>query len=319
MQMTRAARSRRSSDRSPSAPRMPNGAAAPSPTPPPNFPRRTIPRARSPRPTSASCGAAFACWPRRWAHAGRRRSPISSCCCSRAPTPRRRPSAATARRKPSPTPPMRWSQRSSAGPSASAELLQPRRLEQRGAVDRFDADPDGAAVAQQLDRDFSAGGAARPDLAIEIGEAGDALVAHRPDDIAGAHAGGGGRAALGEAGDDDLLVALGRVEADPRPRRLVALAVGEQLVEHRLQYVDRHDHVDVARAVALDHLLDIERADAEQLAVAADEPGAAPEGMRRRGEDRGVQQVFPVAREFLRADDAGAHRLAASAGGEDDA
>ena len=41
-----------------------------------------------------------------------------------------------------------------------------------------------------------------------------------------------------------------------------------------------------------------------QVAGRADHRGAAPVRMRRRGEDRLVEDVFPVAGEFLLADDA---------------
>src|SRR5260221_356107 len=120
-----------------------------------------------------------------------------------------------------------WDSTVARHPGAPRRQLQARRLEQGVAVDGFEADPDGAAVAQQLDRDFRASVAAGPDLAVEVGEARHALVAHRPDYVANAHAGRRGRTALGEAGDDGLLVALGGVEAEPRPRRPVALAGGE--------------------------------------------------------------------------------------------
>ncbi len=69
------------------------GAAAPLPTPRPSFPSRTIPHARSPSRTSASCAGACSISPAPWARAVRRSSPISSCCCSRAPMPACRPSA----------------------------------------------------------------------------------------------------------------------------------------------------------------------------------------------------------------------------------
>ena len=50
-----------------------------------------------------------------------------------------------------------------------------------------------------------------------------------------------------------------------------------------------------------------------QLAVRPDQPGAAPERMRGRGEDRLVEMIFPIAGEFLLGDDARAHRLLAAA------
>src|SRR5882757_2580659 len=62
----------------------------------------------------------------------------------------------------------------------------------------------------------------------------------------------------------------------------------------------------------------MERADAQQLAILADEPGAAPEWMGGRREDRLIEQIFPVTREFLLADDARDHRLFAIAASDDD-
>jgi len=66
-----------------------------------------------------------------------------------------------------------------------------------------------------------------------------------------------------------------------------------QIVEHRLEQIDRHDHVDVlglAPALALE----LQRADAEQFRRGSRSRGAAPIGMRRIGEDCLVQQILPV-------------------------
>ena len=61
----------------------------------------------------------------------------------------------------------------------------------------------------------------------------------------------------------------------------------------------------------------MQRADADQAAVAADQRGAAPERMRRRGKDRAVEQVFPIAGEFLAGDDRRGDRVPPAAlGGE---
>ena len=59
-------------------------------------------------------------------------------------------------------------------------------------------------------------------------------------------------------------------------------------------------------------------ADADQGAVLRDQRGAAPERVRRRGEDGAVEQVFPMAGEFLAGDDGRGNRVPAAALGGDD-
>ena len=58
----------------------------------------------------------------------------------------------------------------------------------------------------------------------------------------------------------------------------------------------------------LDGVLQLQRADAEQIAGGSDQRGTAPIRMRRRGKDRFVEDVFPIAGEFLFGDDAGRDR-----------
>ena len=67
----------------------------------------------------------------------------------------------------------------------------------------------------------AAGRAAGPDAPPERGEARDRLVAHRQDVVARLQPGLARRAALGQAGDDDRVLDLGGVEAEPGPRRPV--------------------------------------------------------------------------------------------------
>ena len=63
----------------------------------------------------------------------------------------------------------------------------------------------------------------------------------------------------------------------------------------------------------------MQRADADQRAVGADQRRAAPKRMRGRREHRLVEVIFPVAGEFLLGDDARPHRLRdAAAAGDDD-
>ena len=47
---------------------------------------------------------------------------------------------------------------------------------------------------------------------------------------------------------DDAVVDLGRIEAEPGPRRPVGPAVAQEVVEDRLEQIDRDDHVEVAGA-----------------------------------------------------------------------
>src|SRR6185436_16271234 len=94
---------------------------------------------------------------------------------------------------------------------------------------------------------------------------------------------------------------------EPGPRWLVRPADRQQVVEDRRQQIDRYDHVDVARRTLLAALLQLQRADAEQIAIRADQRSAAPVGMRRRGEDRFVDDVFPVAGKLLLGDDTRRH------------
>ena len=68
----------------------------------------------------------------------------------------------------------------------------------------------------------------------------------------------------------------------------------------------------------LGRLLQLQRADADEIAGRSDQRGAAPVRMRRRGEDRFVEHIFPIAGEFLLGDDAGRDRALPSAGAADD-
>ena len=126
-----------------------------------------------------------------------------------------------------------------------------------------------------------------------------------------------GRPAIGEADDDEPVFHFGGVEAEPRPRRRVAPAEFHQIVEDRLEQIDRHDHVEILRLPLLDRLLQLQRADADEIAGRPDQRRAAPVRMRRRGEDRLVEHVFPVAGEFLLGDDARGDRALPPAGAAD--
>src|SRR5229473_2672190 len=87
-------------------------------------------------------------------------------------------------------------------------------------------------------------------------------------------------------------------------------------VEHRLEQIDRHDHVDVL-GLALALALELQRADADQFAAVRDQRGAAPIGMRRIGEDCLVQQILPITAVLLLGGDVAGDRARASAGAAD--
>ena len=166
------------------------------------------------------------------------------------------------------------------------------------------------------ERHIDAGRPERPEFAVEGALARDLLALHRQNDVAGLELGARRRAVGGDADHHDLIVNLGRVHSEPGARRLVDAAEFTQIVEHRLEQVDRHDHVDVL-GLALALAFELQRADADQLARGRDQRGAAPIGMRGVGEDRLFQQVFPIAGEFLPGGDLARHRARAPAGAAD--
>src|SRR4051812_14683018 len=104
-------------------------------------------------------------------------------------------------------------------------LLEAWLLEVAAAVGRLHPEPHGAAVAHDLDGDLGSRRTAAPHLAVKVGQAVDAHVADARDDVAAPHAGGGGRSLLAQAGDQDAAVAFGGIDPEPRPGRLVHLAV----------------------------------------------------------------------------------------------
>src|SRR3981189_1972522 len=69
---------------------------------------------------------------------------------------------------------------------------------------------------------------------------------------------------------------------------------------------------------SIDFLLHQQRAEREEIAARADERRAAPLRMRRRGEDRLVEHVLPVARELALGEDGGLERVLAAALARDD-
>src|SRR5450755_874097 len=191
--------------------------------------------------------------------------------------------------------------------------MQPRRLQQLGAVDRGQHYVEGDAVMVDGKRYVDAGGPERPQLSVKRGLACDLLAVDSQNDVAGLEFGARRRALGGDADHHHLVVDLGRIHPEPGPRRLVDAAELAQVVEHRLEQIDRHDHVDML-GLALALAFELQRADADQLAAVGDQSGAAPVGMRGVGEDRIVQEILPVTGELLPGGDVAGDRPGAPAG-----
>src|SRR4051812_32593834 len=194
--------------------------------------------------------------------------------------------------------------------------VQLRRLQELETIGRGHRDVEGDAFMMYRQRHVDAGSAEAPQLLVEAGLARDLLAVDREDDVAGLELGTGGRAVGGDPDHNHAVVDLGRKESEPRPCRLVDAAEPAQIVQDRFQQVDRHDHVDVlGLAVAL--AFELQRADADQLATLVEERRATPIRVRGMGEDRLVQEIFPVAGEFLLGHDLARDRTRASAAAAD--
>src|SRR6202521_3183177 len=152
-----------------------------------------------------------------------------------------------------------------AGGAGVRPSMQPGRLEEPAAFRRGDLVVQGPAVAFDLDRDFDARLAERPDAPEHAGETADFRAADGQHDIAGVQAGALRRAAIREADDHDAIFDLRRVKPEPGSRRPVGPPVAQEVIEDRLEEIDRHDHVEMARRAFFAPLLELERADAEQL------------------------------------------------------
>src|SRR4029079_5858679 len=109
----------------------------------------------------------------------------------------------------------------STGIRGSRALVEAGRLQKPVAVAGGDLEIEHLAIAKDCQGNFNARFALAPDALEEIGESGDLFAADGKDDVTGLQVGLGGGAIAGKAGDDDVLVDLGGVEAEPRSRRPV--------------------------------------------------------------------------------------------------
>src|SRR5256885_2283132 len=148
--------------------------------------------------------------------------------------------------------------------------MHPRLLEELLPFARDDARLDRLAFALKNERHRGTGWAERPDLAEKIREAGHVLSRDRGDEVAGLQPGPvGGRARIA-ADDEHLAVEIGGEEPEPGMRRAVWAAARKHVAENRLQEVDRHHHVELPVLRPLSLLLDLQRADAEEVALRVD-------------------------------------------------
>ena len=102
---------------------------------------------------------------------------------------------------------------------------------------------------------------------------------------------------LARPGDHDPVGRVGREQAEPGAWRTIDPAEAQEVVEDRRQEVGGHDHVADQALPLARHLLDQERADADEIAGWADAGGPAPMRVSRRGEQGGIEIVLPVAGE----------------------
>src|SRR5262245_53040842 len=123
--------------------------------------------------------------------------------------------------------------------------MQDRTLEKAAAVGGLYAQLEGRTLAIDQQWHLDAGLTQLPDAAEETGKIAHLGAGNAEDDIAGAQIRLLRRAAAGEPQDGDVAADLGGVDAEPGARGPVGAADGEEVVQDRLDEIDRHDHVDV--------------------------------------------------------------------------
>ena len=130
------------------------------------------------------------------------------------------------------------------------------------------------------------------------------------------HARALGGTAGGESVDHQAALPIGGVHAEPGSWRLGRSSGTHEILENGLEQIDGHEHVAVDGIVA-EALLQQQRAYADEPAVLVEKRRAAPLGVRRRGEQRRVEQVFPESGEFPLGENRGLQRVRAPAVAKD--
>ena len=139
-------------------------------------------------------------------------------------------------------------------------------------------------------------------------------------EIALAQAGAIGRAIAGKTDDHNSGARRFR-RKEPKPRTLRPIrAADASAANSRSATAPRSARIIFNNAISpsCELMRHLQRADAPQFARWADQGGATPIRMRRRGEDGVVEDIFPIAGELLSRDDMRGHRAAAPAGAGQD-
>jgi len=165
---------------------------------------------------------------------------------------------------------------------------------QRGALDEIVLGIDGAqpqlariAVAQNRDAHLGPRLAVPPDAPIQLGVRADRFAIDGGDDVAEPYAGAFRRASGQDLGDGERAAVLRSDEPQPGPARRAAVVRPREVRERRLKTLHWDEKISVREQ---------ERADSQQLPAAVHEGGAGPVAHRWGGEDRALDQIFPVAR-----------------------
>src|SRR5262245_57254102 len=172
-----------------------------------------------------------------------------------------------------------------------------RRLEPQviHTVDGFQLEAALFLVLQDVEGDQRTRRAQRPHLAVEVRKPRGWPSTDAEENVTLLHAGLLCRATGCHAPDQELATAFLRGQAQPGSSRARYAALGEKISHDGRQPVDRHEHVARRATRGVPHN---QRADTDELALAIDEGGAAPGGMRRRRKNRFLEQVFPAAGEL---------------------
>src|SRR5262245_3158990 len=184
------------------------------------------------------------------------------------------------------------------------EMIQP--------VHRFYIDPPLSVVLLDVERNDGAGSALRPYLTVKIRQASRRRSGDPDNDIAALET----RLLAGpfrtHARDHQVPALLLGVDAEPGLRRPGRMPLRQQVGEDRRKRIDRHEHI--AGLVLAAGIADDQRPDANQLAVAVDQRGAAPGEMRRGSKDRVVEEVLPAAGKLASRHDPNSLRVGGAAG-----
>src|SRR6056297_1030960 len=207
----------------------------------------------------------------------------------------------------------------SSSPRARSRSVDNRTLEKFAPVSRGDGHLQCLPVTVYLKRHLDTGRPERPHRPEELREIENLFTIDTDNDIAHFEPGLLSGAIRGNPGDNDLVVDLSGIKAKPRPRRTLGAANFHEVVDDWFQEIDRDNHIEIEVVALRIGMLDLQRADADQLALTIDQAGTAPVRMGRRSENRLVKKILPVAGELLLRDDVSLDgMIEATSAGDDD-